>query len=303
MGTPSLAGSVPTGSLRRGGDLTPTGPRRAVHRRLLVLVAALALAAGACGDDDASGPSDTAASYTPATGADLATVQPGKLTACTDVPHAPFELEADGQLDGIDIELVRAVGGRLSLEAQFEEVDAGSLFTALGAGRCDLVASSVAITEERLETLDFSVAYFEVHQSLLVRRADEARYGDLDKLEGRTIGVQSGTTGAAYARAKAAGSTIREFAGADELHGALGAGEVDAALHDQPVNAYNARTTGATVVAKVFTESEPEQYGFAMKKGSAGLKQAVDSALEQVKSDDTYPTILGRFLGDTTGQE
>ncbi len=282
-----------------------TRTRPAGHIRLLVLVAALVLVAGACGDDDddaSGGTSDTTATNTPVTGTDLETVQSGKLTACTDVPYAPFEFEENGAFDGIDIELVRAVAGRLSLEPDFKDVDFDSIFTALNAGQCDIVASSVSITEERLKTLDFSAGYFTINQSLLVRKGDEATYGDLDKLKGRTIGVQSETTGADYARANAEGSTIREFTGADDLFSALKAGQVDAALQDLPVNAYHAQTSGDSVVAKTFTEAEQEQYGFAMKKGSTALKQAIDEALEQVKSDDTYPTILRRFLGDTAGQ-
>jgi polar amino acid transport system substrate-binding protein len=228
-------------------------------------------------------------------------VSEGRLTACTDIPYAPFEFEQDGKFDGIDIELVRAVAGRLGLTAEFKDVDFESIFAALNAGECDIVASSVSITPERLETLDFSEGYYEINQSLLVRKGEEATLGDLDKLAGRTIGVQSETTGAAYARANAEGATIREFTGADELFTALRARQVDAALQDLPVNSYNAKTTGETVVAKVFTEAEKEQYGFAMKKGSAELKAAIDDALEQVKADDTYPTILRRFLGDTAG--
>lgn len=276
---------------------------RPVRSRLLVLVAALALLGAACGDDDdveTSATSTTAAGGgTPGENLDL--VSEGRLTACTDIPYAPFEFEQDGKFDGIDIELVRAVAGRLGLTAEFKDVDFESIFAALNAGECDIVASSVSITPERLETLDFSEGYYEINQSLLVRKGEEATLGDLDKLAGRTIGVQSETTGAAYARANAKGATIREFTGADELFTALRARQVDAALQDLPVNSYNAKTTGETVVAKVFTEAEKEQYGFAMKKGSAELKAAIDDALEQVKADDTYPTILRRFLGDTAG--
>lgn len=276
---------------------------RPVRSRLLVLVAALALLGTACGDDDdveTSATSTTAAGGgTPGENLDL--VSEGKLTACTDIPYAPFEFEQDGKFDGIDIELVRAVAGRLGLTAEFKDVDFESIFAALNAGECDIVASSVSITPERLETLDFSEGYYEINQSLLVRKGEEATLGDLDKLAGRTIGVQSETTGAAYAQANAKGATIREFTGADELFTALRARQVDAALQDLPVNSYNAKTTGETVVAKVFTEAEKEQYGFAMKKGSAELKAAIDDALEQVKADDTYPTILRRFLGETAG--
>ena len=285
----------------------PARPNR-FGRPLLVLVATLALVAGACGDDDddvdAGDDATTttaAAGGTPVTGTDLQTVQAGKLTACTDVPYAPFEFEDDGEFDGIDIELVRAVAARLSLEPDFKDVDFDTIFTALNAGQCDIVASSVSITEERLKTLDFTEGYFKINQSLLVRKGDETKYSELEQLKGRTIGVQSETTGADYAKANAEGATIKEFTGADELFTALKAGQVDAALQDLPVNAYHATTTGETVVAKTFTEAEQEQYGFAMKKGSP-LKASLDDALRQVKADDTYPTILRRFLGDTAGQ-
>jgi len=274
--------------------------------RTLAVVAGLALAAGACSSDNNKLKADQAASSTapsgPAAGKALKTVSPGKLTACTDVPYAPFEFEQNGEFDGIDVELVRAVAGRLALAPAFVDVDFDGIFSALNAGKCDIVASSVTITAERQKTLDFSVGYFQINQSLLVRKGDETRYNDLPALAGKTIGVQSGTTGADYAKANAKGASVKEFTGADDLFTALKAGQVDAALQDLPVNAYRAKTAGDSVVAKVFTEGAKEEYGFAMRKGQADLKAAIDDALSRVKSDDTYPTILRRFLGDTAGQ-
>ena len=277
--------------------------RRPARLRLLVVAAAVALLGAACGGDDGedTGGATTTAAQGGTPGENLDLVSDGKLTACTDSPYAPFEFEAEGKFDGIDIELVRAVAGRLGLTAEFKDVDFESIFAALNAGECDIVASSVSITTERQATLDFSDGYFEINQSLLVRKGEEAALNDLDKFEGKTIGVQSETTGAAYAKENAKGATIREFTGADDLFTALKAKQVDAALQDLPVNAYHAKTTGETVVAKTFTETEKEQYGLAMKKGSTELKAAIDDALEQVKADDTYPTILRRFLGDTAG--
>ena len=275
------------------------------HHTFAVMVV-LALVAGACGGDDDKLTADQAASTTapsgPAAGKALKTVASGKLTACTDVPYAPFEFEENGQFDGIDVELVRAVAGRLALAPEFVDVDFDGIFSALNAGKCDIVASSVTITAERQKTLDFSAGYFQINQSLLVRKGDETKYNDLPALAGKTIGVQSETTGADYARANAKGATVKEFTGADDLFTALKAGQIEAVLQDLPVNAYRAKTTGDSVVARTFTEGDKEEYGFAMKKGQTELKAAIDDALAQVKSDDTYPTILRRFLGDTAGQ-
>ena len=279
--------------------------RRFIGLRLVAVAAALTLVVAGCGDDDdddvGAGGTDTTLSG-PDAGKALDTVEDGKLTACTDTPYAPFEFEENGEFDGIDIELVRAVAGRLDLEPAFIDVDFDTIFTALNSGRCDIVASSVSITEERLKELDFSDGYYEINQSLLVRKGEEGTLNDLPAFNGKTIGVQSETTGAAYAQANAKGATIKEFTGADELFTALKAKQVDAALQDLPVNAYHATTTGETVVAKVFTETEKEQYGLAMKKGSTDLKEAIDKALAEVKGDDTFPTILRRFLGDAAPQ-
>jgi polar amino acid transport system substrate-binding protein len=281
--------------------MSPRSPRRP-WLRLVAALAALFVLAGACSNnkDDSSKGDD--GESTVDQGRALKTVNSGKLTVCSDIPYAPFEYEENGELKGIDIDLVKAVTGRLGIAADFRDTDFDGIFAALKAGQCDIIASSVSITDERKKQNDFSQGYFEIHQSLLVRKGDETKYKDLPDLKGKTIGVQSETTGADFAKAHAEGASIKEFTGADELFTALKAGQVDAVLQDEPVNAYNAKTTGQTALAKVFTDSAAEQYGFVIPKGKDDLKKAIDDALTQVRSDDSYRTILTNYLGSTSGQ-
>jgi polar amino acid transport system substrate-binding protein len=277
---------------------------------LLAVLATLALVAGACGgndDDKDEGGTDTTVAGganqnvgdTAEQGRNLKTTAGGKLTVCTDIPYAPFEFEQDGKVVGIDAEIMRALGGRLGLTVEFRDTDFDAIFGALTAGNCDVIASSVSITEERKKTFDFSEGYYDIVQSLLVRKADEGKYADLPQLRGRTVGVQSGTTGADYAKAQAGanGYTVKEFTGADELFTALKANQVDGVLQDLPVNAYHAKTAGDTVVVKKF-ETQKEQYGIVIPKGRADLKKAIDEALKRIRQDDTYNTILRNYLGE-----
>ncbi len=271
--------------------------------RLLVLAVVLALGTAGCGSDDGPGAGGGGETQdTTASGATPKTIKQGTLTVCSDIPYAPFEFEDQGKIVGIDIDLVRAVAERLKLQAAIVDTDFDAIFAALNAGKCDVVASSVSITEERKKTLDFSEGYFEINQSLLVRKADADRYKDLESLKGRSVAVQSGTTGADFAKENARDAAIKEFTGADEMFTALKAGQVDGVVQDFPVNAYNAKTTGETVVSKVFTESDKEQYGIVIPKGKDELKEAIDGALSAIKSDGTYETILRTYLGDTTGR-
>lgn len=285
-------------------------PPLARLRVAAALALALALAATGCSRDDPElGPNPAGKTTGAGAGAGaggLPTVTAGRLTVCTHIPHVPFEFEDAGQLDGIGIELIRVLAGRLALAPVFVQVDtagpAGALADALVARRCDVAAASLTVTTPGIEDVAVSSPYFRVDQSLLVRRDDQAAYTELQALAGRPVGVVASTTGAAGAATLVAGATVREFAGADALLAALMASEVEAALQDHPANAYHATTTGATAVVRTFDQGERPEYVLALRKGDAALKTAVDDAIARVRSDDTYGTILRHFLGDTAGQ-
>jgi polar amino acid transport system substrate-binding protein len=230
-------------------------------------------------------------------GAALKTVKQNVITVCSDIPYPPFEYEESGKVVGIDADVMRAIGGRLGLTVEFVNQGFDAIFAALAAGKCDVIASSVSINDERKKSMDFSDPYFDIVQSLLVRKADATKYKDLASLKGKTIGVQSGTTGQTYAKANASGSTLKEFTKEDEMISALKAGTVDALLQDLPVNQFYAKA-GDLAVVKQFTDQK-ESYGIVIPKGKTDLKKAIDDSLKQIRSDDTYPSILRIYLGDT----
>jgi polar amino acid transport system substrate-binding protein len=246
-----------------------------------------AILATACGDDgDSSTPG-------------LSTVQKGTLTVCSDIPYAPFEFEEGGKQVGIDVDLVTAIAAELDLKVAIKDTDFDGIFAALAAGQCDMVASSVSITDERKANNEFTQGYYEIQQSLLVRKADADRYKSLADLAGRTVGVQSGTTGEAYLRARLpARASARSFTGADELFTALKAGQIDGILQDLPVNAYHAEKSGDTAVSARLP-SDVEQYGFVIKKGNIALRDAADRALTELKSSGRHAEILKKYLGSS----
>ena len=116
----------------------------------------------------------------------------------------------------------------------------------------------------------------------------------LADLEGKTIGVQTETTGQTYANEhKPKGATIKTFDDTIGLFGALESGDIDAILQDLPVNA--GRAVEDPTVAVVETFSTDEQYGFAVKKGS-DLKAELDTALKTVRDEGTYDTLYKQYF-------
>src|SRR6476660_6668312 len=103
----------------------------------------------------------------------IRTLIPGTLTILSAYPDPPFDLMKDGIATGFDIELMRAVCGRLSLELRplaYAGEDFNRIFAALAEGSCDAVISGTTITPERSALVRFSRPYLEFNQGIAVNR-------------------------------------------------------------------------------------------------------------------------------------
>ena len=245
-------------------------------RTIVLLVAALALVAAACGDDEGGGEFDLVAE--------------GTLTVCTDAPYPPMEIEVDGEFTGFDIELMRAIAGELDLELEvvnigFDPITSG---LAMEAGDCDIAAASITITEEREENIDFTDAYFVADQSLLVK--NDSGISSLGDFAGRNLGVQSGTTGEIYANENDPGASIISFENPGDLFTALEAGQIEGILQDIVPNAAEALENDTVSVVETYPTQE--EYGFALQEnGKDALREAVNEALRTVRDNGTYDDI------------
>ena len=269
---------------------------------LVPLLVTAALLLGACGSDSASDDETTTTAADAGSGGELSLegvelVADGKLTVCSDMPYKPFEFEENGETTGFDYDIVSAMGEQLGVTVEFVTTPFDNIIPALAAGNCDMIASAMTITDERKEKVDFTEAYFDADQSLLVLKENEDTYATLEDLAGQDIGVQVETTGATYAEENTPeGATIKEFSTGDEMFPALISEDIKAALQDLPVNAYRAATAPDQFVV---TETFPtgEQYGFAVAKGS-DLLAPLDAALAKIREDGTYDSVYTEWFGD-----
>lgn len=269
-------------------------------RRLLCLLVPAALLSAACGDDDADSTATTTTAGGDAAVAPEGLVSEGTLTVCSDTPYEPFEFkDASDEDTGYDMDLLRAIGATANLDLAVIDLPFDGILGSLEAGDCDVVGSAVTITDERAAQVDFSEPYFDADQSLLIKADQENEISGLADLAGKTIGVQSGTTGETYANENAGGAEIKSFEDSDGLFAALEAGEIVAILQDLPVNGY--RSTQDSTVVVIETYPTDEQYGFAVKKGSTKLVDFLNTGLDSLREDGTFDEIFATYFGDTKG--
>jgi ABC-type amino acid transport substrate-binding protein len=269
--------------------------------KLLTLVAAMMLLVGACGDPDEPTTPAGGGDESPTaeeTGAEFTTLEEGVLTVGSDIPYPPFEFREGGQLTGFDIDLIREIATRLDLEVTDDDVidtSFDTIFTQLAGGRFDVVVAASTITPEREKEVNFSDPYYNSQQSLTVNTEESGDIQSLEDLqEGDIVGVQSGTTGKAYVQQNVPeGVEIRSFPEGPDAYTALEAGQVDAAVNDEPTAiAEIADRPGLEIVTTIDTG---EAYGIAVDPSNEPLLDAINQALADMIEDGTYEEIYNKY--------
>jgi len=120
-------------------------------------------------------------------------VEMKKLVVGTDAAFAPFEFMDNGQIVGFDIDLLAAVMAEAGFEYEVNNVGWDPLFASIQGKNIDLAVSAITINDERKETYDFSIPYFESTHMIVFKEGLEIN--DANDIIGKRIGVQNGTTG------------------------------------------------------------------------------------------------------------
>jgi polar amino acid transport system substrate-binding protein len=262
-----------------------------------LLVAGLVLAA--CGKKEAPAEAPAAAPVAAASEA-APPPPPAKVYAVgTDAAYAPFESQNEkGEIVGLTIEVVTAAAKKAGIEVKFVNTPWEGIFNALQQGDRDMLASSITITDERKQTMDFTTPYFDAYQLIAVKATSKvAKFDDLKKLK---VGVQTGTTGdEVVTKLQGKNSTnIKRFESTPLALKELEAGGVDAVVADNGVVInYVANNAGAKFKTVSDTAFAPEQYGFAVKKGNAELLGLLNKGIADIKADGTYDQIYTKYFG------
>jgi len=225
-------------------------------------------------------------------------IEAGKLTVCTHLPYKPFQFNRGGQVVGFDVDLMDLVAKRLGVQQKifntpFEGIESGQ---ALNTGKCDAAAAGMTITEDRAKVIDFSDPYFQATQALLVQKG--SGISSLEDLKGKSLAVQSGTTGEIYAEQNAPEDTeLRTFEDLGLLTTAVKTGQVDAGINDNGVLYDYVQSNPDTEVSTEFNTGE--EYGIAVQKDqNDALLRIINQVIAKAKSDGTYDQIYRKWFGD-----
>ncbi|MBR6872581.1 MAG: transporter substrate-binding domain-containing protein [Ruminococcus sp.] len=118
----------------------------------------------------------------------------------------------------------------------------------------------------------------------------------VDDLEGKTIGVQLGTTGMIYADDVKDATVEKYNKGADAIE-ALKNGKIDCVIIDnEPAKVFVSKNDDLKILDDPFVS---EDYAMAMNLQNTELQQKVNAALAELKADGTIGGILKHWIGES----
>lgn len=218
------------------------------------------------------------------------------LTMATNASFPPYEYWDGDQMVGIDVEIAEAVCAEMGYELDKLDMDFNAIINAVTSGKADFGMAGMTVTEERQQSVAFSISYATGVQSIIVKEGSPiTSYDDL-AAEGATykVGVQMATTGHIYAEDEFGVERVVLFDNGNDATMALKNGKVDCVIIDnEPAKAYVAANEGLVILDSAYAV---EDYAACFAKDNTELVEKFNAALQTLIDNGTVAEIVGKYI-------
>lgn len=170
-----------------------------------------------------------------------------ELHMATNAFFPPYEYYENETIVGIDAEMAAAIADELGMKLVIDDMEFDAIITAVSSGKADMGMAGMTVTEERLQSINFSDTYATGIQSIIVPEGSKITSVDDLFADGAKyiIGVQQGTTGDIYAEGDFGADRVSKFSKGNDAVQALLTGKIDCVIIDnEPAKAYVAANNG-----------------------------------------------------------
>ena len=227
----------------------------------------------------------------------------GELVVYTNAEFPPFEYLADGKPVGVDMDIAAAIAEELGVELKVENVSFDTIISSVQAGKAAMGAAGITVTEERKESVDFSVSYTTSTQYVILPA--EVEYKNINDLKGKGIGVQLGTTGdfiisdeingyeddgeQVKGVLQDSGASVTTYKNANLAAEALKSGKIQAVVVDKlPAQLIADGSEGKLKAYELVYEdgsNTAEEYAICVAKGNESLLEVVNKVVNELKEN------------------
>ena len=215
----------------------------------------------------------------------------------TFAPHAMPKL--GGGVEGFNIDMINEVGRRMGRKVEIFSAEFSGLIPAMQAGKLDFVGAPTTVTPERAKNLLFTEGYLNTYYQFVVQ-AKAQDLTSLDQLKGKTVAANKGSAYDKWLQDNASKLGLKgaESYGtnADAMQAVM-SGRADAALSGNTTAAYAVLRSNKQLKLVPLKVDEGLVWGAAFRKDDAAMRNAVEEAMECMKSDGTMAKLHEKWFG------
>lgn len=233
----------------------------------------------------------------------LAFLQPGKITAGSDMTFFPYEYMDQNKPAGFDIEYLDGLAKVMGRSAVNIDTRFPNLITGLQGNRFDITNSSMYITAERLKVIDM-IPYLKSGEAILALKGADYQPKKPEDFCGHKVGSMGATSWLQQLQKLSADYCVKkglkpialsEYTTDPQTTQALLSHAVEAQITDAAVARGVIDKLGSRVVISSDTLIYPVLNGFGVKKGNDEVKQALIDGIEKFSKTPEYAELLQKY--------
>ncbi len=219
-----------------------------------------------------------------------------------DATYPPFESQdSAGNIVGFDIDIGKALCAEAKLKCEYVNQDWDGIIPALQSGKIDGILSSMSITPEREKMISFTDKIYNTPPAIAVPKDSDLKGTTPDDLAGKSIGVQSSTTHAAYAEATYPNSEIKYYKSSDDFKLDIAAGRLDSVMDDVVVLSDWVNSDAGTCckilgTLPIVPAIHGVGTGIGIRKSDNDLREILNKALAAIIANGTYKKINDKYF-------
>ncbi|MBA2778675.1 transporter substrate-binding domain-containing protein [Billgrantia kenyensis] len=230
---------------------------------------------------------------------DLPAIQDDVFQVANSGAYPPFSyVDTAGNLVGFDVDIAEALADRMGVDVDIQTSPWNGIVAALAGGRFDACICSMSVTEERERAVDFTDSYYSSGLSVWVQEGND-EVSSIDDFAGKRVGSTLGETGNQWATENGDGKWRNQtFQGLPDMLNALTSGRIDVMIADD-VPVYVALNEQDLAIKQVDVGELPSwPAAIAIQKNKPELKEALNTALAEIRADGTYQEIVDKWIGE-----
>lgn len=194
----------------------------------------------------------------------------------------PFEYPDGENIVGVDVDIANAIGEKLGMKVVIKDVSFDSICAGISENNaCGI--SGITINDERKENVDFTSPYYYSQQAIIYKKGTLTPNSNgvisTDVMVGKTIGVQTGTTGDFLVQDVCGEEGAKGYYNALIATQDIGTG-CDFVVIDNVVAKNIVANNEGLECADLDVDEEP--LGIAVKKGNTELLNKIEAVLQEL---------------------